>query len=264
MLIYPNFDPVAFSIGQLSVHWYGLMYLLGYVAFMGLGTLRLRQRRPWDITNKTFSDFSIYFIFGVFFGGRIGYFIFYQPEILWHHPLVLFKIWEGGMSFHGGAVGVLIAIWIFSSRHYVPFLKISDFIVPLIPLGLGLGRIGNFINGELWGRATNVPWGMVFLQVDVQPRHPSQIYQGFLEGIVLLVILWIYSSKQRRRGQVTGLFCVGYSIFRLLSELAREPDAHIGFDLYGAVTRGQILSIFFLLLGLWVFYIASKQPLASK
>ena len=243
MLTHPQFDPIAIHLGPLGIHWYGLMYLLGFAAFIWLGRKRLRamDRPGWD--NKMLDDLLFYGVLGVVLGGRLGEVLFYNPVFYFSHPEKIPAVWEGGMSFHGGLLGVLIAMALFARRRNIVWLQLMDFIAPLVPLGLGAGRIGNFINGELWGRPTNAPWGMVFPNVDNLPRHPSQLYEFALEGLALFVLLWIFSSKPRPVGAVSGLFLIGYGSFRFLGEFARTPDNGIfGLMTYG-ISMGQWLSL---------------------
>jgi phosphatidylglycerol:prolipoprotein diacylglycerol transferase len=264
MLVHPQFDPVAFHAGPLSVRWYGLMYLVGFVLFIVLGRRRARQQmltgwRPADV-----DDMLFFGVFGVILGGRLGYVLFYKPFYYAAHPLEIFEVWHGGMSFHGGFLGVLIALWFFAGRRHKALLDVTDFVAPLCPLGLAAGRLGNFINGELVGRPTDVPWAMVFPQVDALPRHPSQLYEFGLEGVLLFIMLWIYASRHRPRGAVSGLFLVGYGTFRFIAEFAREPDNFLGF-LAGGLTMGQWLSMPMVVIGvlmmLWAYRRARKdQP----
>lgn len=243
MIPYPQIDPVAVAIGPLKVHWYGLMYLAGFIAAWWLA-LR-RSRKPWSPVIKTeVEDLILYCAIGVVVGGRLGYMFFYNfPELL-ADPLSLVRVWEGGMSFHGGFVGVMVAAAIYARKIGTTFPALIDFVAPLVPIGLGLGRVGNFIGQELWGRETDVAWGMVFPRDPEQlVRHPSQLYQAFLEGLVLFAVLWWFSRKPRPRLAVGGLFVLLYGIFRFAVEFVREPDSHIGFDLFGWVTRGQLLSL---------------------
>jgi len=259
VLHYPNFNPIAFHIGSLKVHWYGLMYLIGFLAAWGLAWYR--SRRPgsgWD-TNQV-NDLIFYSALGVILGGRLGYVLFYDFSNFIEHPLSVFRVWEGGMSFHGGAIGVAIALWIYSRRYKKHWVDVIDFAVPLVPIGLGAGRLGNFINGELWGRVTTVPWGMVFPTGGPHPRHPSQIYEFFLEGVVLFIILWWFSSKRRPRGSVTALFLLCYGLFRFFIEFFRQPDIQLGFVLFGWLTRGQELSIPMIVAGVvWLIYSYRKK-----
>ncbi|MFA0809878.1 prolipoprotein diacylglyceryl transferase [Microbulbifer epialgicus] len=243
MLTYPEIDPVAIAIGPLKVHWYGLMYLFGFIAAWWLA-LR-RSTKPWSpVIKSEVEDLILYCAIGVVVGGRIGYMFFYNLPELIENPLALLKVWEGGMSFHGGLVGVMLATTLYARKIGTTFPTLIDFVAPLVPIGLGLGRMGNFIGQELWGRPTEGPWGMVFPQdPDLLARHPSQLYQAFLEGLVLFAVLWWFSSKPRPRLAVGGMFVLLYGIFRFLVEFVREPDGHIGFDLFGWMTRGQLLSL---------------------
>lgn len=257
MFIHPEFDPVAIHLGSFGVHWYGLMYLTGFMAFLGLGRLRIANQ-PWrGWTNEMLDDALFFGALGVILGGRFGYVVFYQATYFIHHPLEVLAVWQGGMSFHGGFLGVLVAMFFFSrkySQQSIPFswISIMDFVAPLVPIGLGAGRLGNFINGELWGRATNANWGMIFPKVDHVARHPSQLYEFGLEGIVLFIILWIYSSKERPAGAVSALFLMGYGSFRFLAEYTREPDSYLGLLQLG-FSMGQWLSLPMILLGVVIW-----------
>ena len=242
MLVYPEIDPVIFSLGPLKIRWYGMMYLLGFTAAWGLATVRARTPGSgWS--RQQVEDLLFYSMIGVILGGRLGSVLFYRPQHYLNHPLDIFKIWEGGMAFHGGLLGVMAALWLFSKKHDKEFFRVTDFVVPLVPIGLGLGRIGNFINGELWGRVTDSPFGMVFPHVGPLPRHPSQLYQAALEGVALFVILWLFSGKSRPKMAVSGAFLLGYGLFRFWVEFAREPDANLGFIAGGWLTMGQLLSL---------------------
>lgn len=250
MLVHPQFDPVVISIGPLSIHWYGVMYVLAFFTGLYLGKYRARQANSgWS--ESQVDDVLLYIVAGVIVGGRLGYALFYGWEHWTQDIFYLFKIWEGGMSFHGGLIGVVVAIVLFARNTKKSILHVGDFIAPLIPTGLMFGRLGNFINQELWGRATDLPWGMIFpAAMDNIPRHPSPLYQALGEGLFLFLILWWFSSKQRPTGSVAGLFLVGYAVFRIIAEIFREPDAHIGFLMTPFLTMGMILSIPMFLAGL--------------
>ena len=258
MLTYPNIDPVAISIGPLSIHWYGLMYLVGFTLAYYLMLYRAKQPNSgWD--KEQVSDLIFYSAMGVVLGGRFGYVLFYNFSKFLDDPLWLFAVWEGGMSFHGGLLGVMAACALFARRYKKSFFSITDFGVPMVPIGLLTGRLGNFIGGELWGRVTDVPWAMVFPKGGPLPRHPSQLYEMALEGFVLFIILWFYSRKPRPAMAVSGLFLIGYGVFRFLVEFVREPDSHIGFDILGWMTRGQILCVPMILFGAALMVFAYKH-----
>ncbi len=253
MLTHPNFDPVAFSVGPIQVHWYGLMYLVGFLGGYWLGVSR--AGRPGSLwRQQEVADLLFYVAVGVIVGGRFGYILFYNPGYYLQHPLEILYLWTGGMSFHGGLLGVLAAMWLYGRNTRRPFLAVTDFLAPLVPVGLGAGRIGNFINQELWGKVTAMPWGMRFPATDpsAQVRHPSMLYEAFLEGLVLFVVLWIYSARPRATGAVSGLFLFGYGVFRFVVEFVRLPDAHIGYLAMGWVTVGQLLSVPMIVVGLWL------------
>ena len=250
-IIHPGFDPVALSIGPVDVHWYGLMYLLGFLGGGWLGVLRA-GRPDNDWTKDQVWDILFYIALGVIVGGRLGYVVFYNLGHYIQHPVELLYVWRGGMSFHGGLIGVIVAMAWYARHTRQSFLAVADFVAPLTALGLGAGRIGNFVNQELWGRAADVPWAVVFPAVDVVPRHPSQVYEALLEGVLLFLVLWVYSRRPRPVGSVAGVFLVGYAIFRCFVEFFREPDAHISFIAWGWLTMGQVLSVPLLLLGAWL------------
>lgn len=258
MLTYPNIDPVALDLGIVKVHWYGLMYLLGFAGVYFLGQYRAKSAYS-AIKPAAIEDLVYYGALGVILGGRFGYILFYNFGLFLDNPLVLFKIWEGGMSFHGGMLGVFAAMWFFAKKQDCTLFQLTDILAPLAPIGLGLGRIGNFINAELWGRVTDAPWGMVFPNVGMLPRHPSQLYEAFLEGLVLFIIMWCYTKKQRPTMAATGLVLFFYGCFRFFVEFFRLPDAHIGYLALDWVTMGQILSVPMIIIGAILFYVAHRR-----
>ena len=255
MLTHPQFNPVAIQMGSFAIHWYGVMYLMAFTQFLLLGRMRIHtpQFQALGWTMKDLEDLLFCGVLGVVLGGRLGYTLFYLPSYYFSHPLSIFKIWEGGMSFHGGLLGVIISLVWFAYQRKISFWVVSDFVAPLVPFGLAFGRLGNFINGELWGRSTDLPWGMVFPLVDALPRHPSQIYQLFGEGIFLGIALWVYSRQQRRLGQVSGAFLIGYGVCRFLAEFAREPDSFLCLLGLG-LSMGQWLSLPMIFLGAFLLY----------
>lgn len=253
MLIHPQFDPVALSLGPLSIHWYGLMYLAAFFQFWWLGKRRIQthpqlSKSGWTVPQL--DDLLFYGVLGVILGGRLGQVIFYEPGYYLSHPSEILAVWKGGMSFHGGFLGVLVAMGLFARRTQRTWLDITDFIAPLVPLGLAAGRIGNFINGELWGRISDpaLPWAMVFPKVDDLPRHPSQLYQAGLEGVLLFIVLWYFSRGVRPRGAVSGVFLIGYGSLRFVAEFFRMPDDGI-FGLSEVISMGQWLSLPMILIG---------------
>ncbi len=251
MLQYPDIDPIAVSLGPLKVHWYGVMYLCAFISAWAVAMHRAKSPTA-IISREQVENMITYGAFGVILGGRMGYVFFYNFDYFLSDPLWLFRVWEGGMSFHGGLLGVIAAMFIYARRINKNFVSLMDFVAPAVPLGLGFGRLGNFIGQELWGRVSDAPWAMVFpkaLDPEGIARHPSQLYQAFLEGLVLFLIVFWFSAKPRPRGVVSGVFLIGYSTFRFLVEFVREPDQGIGFDLLGWMTRGQLLCIPMFILG---------------
>ena len=242
MLVHPQFDPIAIHIGSYGIHWYGLMYLAGFMTFLWLGRWCIANHSWTAWSPKMLDDILFYGVLGVILGGRLGYVLFYKTTYYFAHPLEILAVWQGGMSFHGGFLGVIIAMALFAHRHKLSWLFITDFIAPLVPPGLAFGRIGNYINGELWGRPSDVPWAMVFPRVDSLPRHPSQLYEFALEGLLLFALLWLYARKPRPTGMVSGLFLIGYGSFRFLVEFTREPDNFLGL-LSLNMSMGQWLSL---------------------
>jgi phosphatidylglycerol:prolipoprotein diacylglycerol transferase len=260
MLVQPDISPVLFSVGPLQVHWYGIMYLLAFGSAWLLGQWRAKHSHGlW--TKQAVSDLVFYCVVGVIVGGRLGYMLFYSFPSLIHNPLSLMKVWQGGMSFHGGLLGVVISMWWFGRRFNKSFFEVADFTAPLVPLGIAAGRMGNFINGELWGKATSLPWGMVFKDAGQIPRHPSQLYEFLFEGIVLFIIVWLFSSKPRPTMAVSGLFAFCYGIFRFCLEFVRVPDPQYGYLAWNWLTMGQVLSIPLILVGglfVWCAYRRSQ------
>lgn len=286
MLIHPQFNPAAFELGPLAVRWYALSYIVGFVLFMWLGRRRIHQGNT-PFTAEMLDDFLTWGVLGVILGGRIGFVLFYQPEYYFSHPAEIIKVWQGGMSFHGGFLGVVAASWLFARRKGLKWMQVLDFIAPLVPLGLASGRIGNFINGELWGRVTdpsnfwamgfpqaaqvdahlaqsNPQWAEWLLQYGALPRHPSQLYQFALEGLMLFVLVWWFSRKPRPVGQTAMLFLAGYGVFRFIAEYARQPDDYLGLLTFG-LSMGQWLSLPMVLLGVAGFvYFGQKGKDVQK
>ena len=259
-----DINPIAFHLGPVQVHWYGLMYLVGFFSAAVLGEYRRRKGRL-PVTRDALGDLFFYGMMGVIVGGRIGYMLFYYAgglRWIWTDPLALFKVWDGGMSFHGGLLGVLAAGWWWSRRQKLHFFDTIDFVAPLVPIGLGLGRLGNFINGELWGKPAEVPWAMIFPNApDRLPRHPSQLYEMLLEGVVMFVVLWLVSLKPRPRYLVSGLFALLYGCFRFAVEFVRVPDPQLGY-LFGTswVTMGQMQSLPLIAIGLALIAMSRRAP----
>ncbi len=274
-----DFDPVAFSLGPIDIHWYGLMYLMAFGAFWWLGSRIARHRTWWGWKPEEVGDFLFYGMLGVIAGGRLGYVLFYGSSSLRSDPLFVFRIWDGGMSFHGGLLGVMLAMAWFARRSGRSFWQVADFVAPLVPLGLAFGRIGNFIGGELWGRLSTVPWAMIFRSavdpgavgertleeawragaLDHLARHPSQLYQAALEGLLLFALLMAYSAVRRPVGAVSGLFLLGYGCLRLVAELFREPDRHLGFIALERITMGMVLSLPMVIAGVAIMLVAYRR-----
>jgi phosphatidylglycerol---prolipoprotein diacylglyceryl transferase len=275
-LTYPRIDPVAIQLGPVAIHWYGLTYLAAFGLFMLLALRRLHHQPfasvqgPGAWTRKDVEDMLFLGVLGVVIGGRLGYCLFYKPAYYATHPLEIFYVWQGGMSFHGGMLGVIASQWWFARSRSKPFWQVMDFVAPCVPTGLAAGRIGNFINGELWGRAADasLPWAMVFPQSGAMiPRHPSQIYQFLLEGLLLFVLLWLYARKERREAQVSAAFLIGYGVFRFIAEYFREPDAHLQWlQQVTGLSMGQWLCIPMIVAGvlLWTWAAARPQPVPAR
>ncbi len=275
-------DPIALAFGPLSIHWYGLMYLLAFGVAWFLGRSRIRAGRLPGVDENGYGDLMFYGMLGVVLGGRIGYVLFYSFTDFLSNPLMLFKVWEGGMSFHGGLLGVMAAMWWWSRKQRLHFFDTMDFVAPLVPQGLGFGRLGNYIGGELWGKPTGGDFGVVFPRslpadfaamdstalrqqfdsglLDIYARHPSQLYQAGLEGLVLFAILWWYSRKPRPRYAVGGVFALLYGIFRFIVEFVREPDAQLGYLAFGWLTMGQVLSLPLMAFGVWCLWMSRRSP----
>lgn len=288
MWIHPQFDPVAISLGPVAIRWYALSYILGFVLFIWLGRYRIRRHEGGVWTRDMLDDFLTWGILGVILGGRLGFILFYQPAYYFSHPVEMFKVWEGGMSFHGGFLGVLAAMWLFARKHCLSFWQVADFVAPLVPPGIAVVRLGgNFVNGELWGRLTRADafwamgfpqayeadaaavaadparWQALWQQYQVLPRHPSQLYQAALEGVALFVAVWLFSRHPRPTGQVAMVFLGGYGLCRFIAEFAREPDAHLGL-LALNLSMGQWLSLPMMVLGVAGFvYFGRKRSRAD-
>ena len=272
MLVYPELNPIALKLGSFAIHWYGLMYLFGFLGGWVLLQVRIKsQKLNWTVDQL--SDLVIYLILGVVLGGRLGYVLFYNFSFYLQHPLQALAIWDGGMSFHGGLIGVIIAIALYAHQNQRKFFEIADFVVPVVPIGLGTGRIGNFINGELWGKVTNLPWAMQLPCADSRfvrycngattgyspAHHPSQLYEFFLEGVILFVVLWCFSRNPRPRMAVSGLFALLYGVFRFIVEFVRLPDVQLGYLAFGWLTMGQVLSLPLILIGMLLLGLAYSR-----
>ena len=275
MLMYPPIDPVALQIGPVAIHWYGLTYLVAFGLFMLLALRRLRHEpfasvtRPAPWSRRDLEDLLFWGVLGVILGGRLGYSLFYKPAYYAANPLEILAVWKGGMSFHGGMLGVIVAMALWARLRGRPWLQVTDLVAPCVPLGLASGRVGNFINGELWGRVADpaLPWAMVFPGAVLPdgsnpPRHPSQIYQFLLEGVLLFILLWLYARRERRQGQVAAAFLIGYGVMRFIAEFFREPDAHLGLLSLG-MSMGQWLCLPMMAVGIALWAWASRRPDAT-
>jgi phosphatidylglycerol---prolipoprotein diacylglyceryl transferase len=252
MIRYPNIDPVIVKVGPLSLRWYGLMYILGFVSSYLLVMYQVRKRNL-KIERAVIDDLYFYLILGLIVGARLGYALFYNPMFYIMNPVEVLVLWHGGMSFHGGLIGAFIAGYVVIRKRHLPFFTIADLILPTCPVGIGFGRIGNFINGELFGKPSSVPWAMIFPQGGHVPRHPSQLYEAFFEGFLLFAILWVYKEHKKREGDVFALFLILYGVFRTFCEFFRQPDEQLGY-LFGLISMGQLLSLVVTGLGLFLKY----------
>ena len=283
MIYLHQIDPIAFSLGPLKVHWYGIAYALAFAAAWFLGRSRVRAGRLPGVDDNGYGDLMFYCMLGVVLGGRIGYILFYDLPTYLAHPLQVFKVWEGGMSFHGGLLGVLLAAWWWARRQRLHFFDVMDFVAPLVPAGLGFGRLANFVNGELWGKYTGTNWGVIFPTTDPNmthlgldaaqlqaqyaagvldrfARHPTQLYEALLEGLVLFCVLWWYSRKPRPRYAVSGLFALLYGLFRFAVEFVRVPDQQLQYLADGWLTMGQLLSLPLVAVGLYWLWLSRRSP----
>ncbi|MFC0677185.1 prolipoprotein diacylglyceryl transferase [Lysobacter korlensis] len=285
MTVLHQIDPIALQLGPVSIHWYGIMYLLGFGLAWWLGLRRVRAGRLPGVNEQAYGDLLFYGMLGVVLGGRLGYVLFYGFADLADDPMMLLRIWEGGMSFHGGLLGVLAACLWWARRHGLHFFDVMDFVAPLVPPGLGFGRLGNYIGGELWGKFTGAGWGVIFPRSELGPhdgasierlrelhatgaldafaRHPSQLYQALLEGLVMFAILWWYSSTPKPRYAVSGMFALLYGCFRFIVEFVREPDAHLGYLAFGWLTMGQLLSLPLIAVGLFLLALSRRAPIVA-
>lgn len=261
-MIYPNINPVFLDLGFFQIHWYGVMYLISFISVWFLMNYKIKNNKSWD--KKQVEDLMFFGMLGVIIGGRLGYMFFYNFPIFLNNPLTLLKIWQGGMSFHGGFLGVLLAIYLFAKKNNKTFFEITDFIAPFVPIGLGLGRIGNFINAELWGKITNSPLGMYAPDSHLPNavwavRYPSQLYEALLEGLVLFLILWFFSTKPKPKMAISALFLIAYGFFRFIVEFVRVPDVQLGYLAFDWLTMGQVLSFPMILLGIVLLFMAYKS-----
>ena len=267
---FPNFDPVIFHIGPLAIRWYALAYVAGILLGWRYAVGLVRNSRLWGgqkpvANSEQIDDLILWITLGIILGGRIGYILFYAPNLVWDDPLEIFQVWKGGMSFHGGFLGVITAVILFARANRMDMLKLGDLVAPAVPIGLFFGRIANFINGELWGRPTSVPWAIQFPAAGIEYRHPSQIYEALLEGLVLFFVLRFATHRLlwlQRRGAVCGLFMIGYGLFRVSLESVREPDAQMLPFLREVITMGTLLSIPMLLVGVWLVWRSRQDAIA--
>ncbi|MCK4869769.1 MAG: prolipoprotein diacylglyceryl transferase [Gammaproteobacteria bacterium] len=259
MFIYPDINRIALQIGPIKIFWYGIMYVVAFAIAWGLAILRTKKTFNARWTKDQVADLIFYCALGVIIGGRLGYMLFYDLPNFLHDPIIILKTWQGGMSFHGGLIGVMLSVIIFAKKQRKTFFEITDFVAPLVPVGLGAGRIGNFINGELWGRVTHAPWAMIYPQAGSQPRHPSEIYEFLLEGVLLFIIMWWFSAKPKPRAAVSALFLIGYGTFRFTAEFFRQPDQQLGFIAFNWLTMGQLLSIPMVIAGIIMMFYAYKK-----
>ena len=260
-IAFPTIDPVLVEIGPLAIRWYSLAYIAGIVLGWRYARL-LAARRPGPPSPTDIDDFIVWLTLGIIIGGRLGYVIFYKSAYYFANPLEILQVWQGGMSFHGGLIGVVVAGVMFAKRRKISILRLADITACAVPMGLFFGRLANFVNGELYGRVSDVPWAMVFPGGGPEPRHPSQLYQAALEGIVLFTLLFVVSRTARGDGLLTGIFLTGYGCFRVVGELFRRPDAHIGF-LLGGTTFGQLLSVPMIAVGAWLI-VRAKSPSVAR
>jgi phosphatidylglycerol---prolipoprotein diacylglyceryl transferase len=263
MFTYPNINPIAFHLGSIKVHWYGIMYLVSFICGWMLLKYKVKKLKiGWH--KEQVGDLIFFIAMGVILGGRLGYMLFYDFPNFIHSPWIIVKIWEGGMSFHGGLIGVLLAVLLWAKKNSQSFFLVTDLIAPIVPIGLAAGRIGNFIQGELWGKITTMPWGMVYSHAGLMPRHPSEIYEFFCEGVLLFLILNFFARKPRPKMAVSGLFLIGYGAFRILCEFFRQPDPQYGYFAFGWLTMGQILSVPMVFLGVVLITLAYRHKKHNK